>query len=160
MLVLNCLDEDKSTTVGGNTFFFKAKQLKHFHNEDIAKIIVRNKAEDGFVELPNDLEYLAHIPPHKTFEEMASPEHLKIIEDARKKGIENYIAKLRKLVYNAQVSLPRDLARKDYKYDPRIEYSDGDLHNIQQLLKYQTSKEDASQAKIEKIKELEKKLGK
>lgn len=158
MLIMNCLDDESYVTVGGNTFHFKPRQIKVFHNEDIGSMITRLKSEYGFVALPEELSYIANLPPGRTFEDSVSEEHKDIIEVGRKAGIENYVKRLRTLVYNAQVSLDRDMKRADFKHDVRVEYSKGDIENIKELVKYQGKKEDETQSRIDLVKELEKKL--
>jgi hypothetical protein len=76
----------------------------------------------------------------------------------REEGIGNYVSHLNAMVMNAQVSLARDLARADYKYDAKYEYSEGDIRNMEQLVKYRTKKEDSLYKKVDKATELEKKL--
>lgn len=158
---MNSLDQDVRVTVGGNTFDFSPLQIKYFYNEDIAQLIARNRGETGLIELPQELEYLGHIklkPSQKIEEILEDPSHLKILQEKREQGVNNYVTDLRRKVYNAQVSLARDIARANYKHDVKYEYSDGDLKNMENLAKYQNKKEDTTQSRFDRAKELEKKL--
>lgn len=154
-LVMNALDDENVVTVGGNTFTFKPRQIKEIYNPDIHHVITRIKSEDGFVGLPEELTYIVHLKPEQ-LDKMVSDEHKTIIQDAIRTGVENHVKHLRGLVYNAQVSLGRDMAQKNFKHDPRSEYSAGDLKNLEKLIKYQSSKNDVDQKRVDKIKELEK----
>lgn len=154
-LVMNALDKENVVRVGGNTFTFKPNQIKEIYNEDIAGIMTRTKAEFGFVGLPQELTYIVHLKDPKNIE----PEHISVISAAKKQGIDNYVQRLRGLVYNAQVSLKKDLEHKNYKQDVRTEWSEGDFENLEELVKYQSTKSDDSQKRIDRAKDLEKKLG-
>jgi hypothetical protein len=158
-LVMNALDEENKVVVGGNTFTFKPRQIKEIYQSDIAHIITRYKGEFGFVGLPDDLTYVVHLKP-ELLEKTISDEHKQIIEDARRAGVDAYVNRLRSLVYNAQVSLKRDLEQKNYKQDVRTEWTKGDVANLENLVKYQGRREDHEQKKFDKIKELEKQLEK
>lgn len=158
MLIMNALDEDQSVTACGSTFFFKGREVKNITNQNIAFSITHTKKEFGFVELPEELSHLSYLRKGETIESRATPEELAIVEAKRKEGVDAYITRLRSLVYNAQVSLVRDLARKDYKHDPRFEYSEGEVKSMSDLLKYQSRKDDIEKLKVDKIKEIEKKL--
>lgn len=156
---MNALDEDNKVVVGGNTFTFRPKQIKEIYQTDIAHIITRHKAEFGFVGLPDDLTYIAHVKP-ENFDKQVPEEHKALIEEARKSGVEAYCRRLRQLVYNMQVSLKQDLEKANIKADPKVFASDGDLRNLEQLVKYQAKREDIEQKRIDKLKELEKHLEK
>lgn len=155
--IMNALDEAQTVTVGGNTFHFAPRQVKAFYNNDIASVITRIKGEFGFIELPAELEYIAHLKPEQQKNGVA-PEHKEILESKRKEGVEAYCRRLRGLIYNAQVSLRKDLEMANIKADPRTFASEGDVKNMEQLVKYQTSKNDETQVRVDKLKELEKKL--
>lgn len=152
--VMNALDEDQTVMVGGNHFSFKGKQIKPFQNDGVADVILKMKAELGFVE----------IPKLKTDDESLvddydrSPAGLELVESKRKEGIDAYCRRLKAIVYNLQVSLRKDLATKNINIDPAHLATDADLKHMEQLAKYQTRKEDASQIRAEKIKKLEKVL--
>lgn len=147
---MNALDDDQTTIVHGKHFSFKAKQIKPFQNEEIANTILRERKEMGFVEIPkiqSDDETVVE-------DYDRSPAGLAIIEDCRHKGIEEYCNKLRKQVYNLQVSLKKDLAVKNMNIDPSHLATDGDLKTLEQLVKYQSRKEDVSQVRADRTKKL------
>lgn len=157
-LIMNTLEDEQTVVVGGSHFHFKPKQIKHFYQQDIARTLLRNNQELGFVELPDDLEYLCHLPPGKSVKETILPEHQAIIDERTTQGVDAYCRHLRALVYNAQVSLKQDLDKANIKSDVRTWYSKGDLKNMTQLLKYQSKHMDESQERVNQIKEIEKKL--
>lgn len=150
---MNTLDEAQDIVVGGKHFHFKPRQIKQFHQDTFANFILREKSELGFVEIPTIIdEHDDSAGTHST--------EVSLIEAKRKEGIENYCNRLRRLVYNAQVSLQKDIDMSGRKVHYSVESSKGDLKNMENLLKYQTKKEDASQLQVEKIKQLEKQLEK
>lgn len=148
-VIMNCLDRDNDVVVGGATFKFKPNQIRVIYQPDIANTIVRLKGEFGFVGLDDTMED----PEYR-----ASEAGKKEILARRADGVNQYCQRLRTLIYNAQVSLRMDLERSNIKADPKVFASDGDIHNLEELLKYQTQKSDEDQKKIDRIKELEKKL--
>lgn len=154
--VMNSLDEDQTTIVHGKHFTFKGKQIKPFQNDSIADVIIRERKEHGFVE----------VPKIETADEGAiedydrGPAGLALIEEKRREGIEAYCAKLRKTIYNLKVSLKKDLAMKNMQIDPLELASDGDIKNMELLVKYQSKKEDANQMKLDKARKLDKALEK
>lgn len=154
--VMNALDEDQTTIVHGKHFTFKGKQIKPFQNDTIADVIIRERKEYGFVE----------VPKIETADEGAiedydrSPVGLALIEDKRKEGIDAYCARLRRTIYNLKVSLKKDLAMKNMAVDPLEMASDGDIKNMELLVKYQSKKEDANQIRLDKARKLDKALEK
>lgn len=152
--VMNCLDEEQTIVVGGKHFHFKANQIKQFYQDTFANIILREKAEYGFVEIP-----LVGAGTEDDNSGVASTDKV-LIDAKRKEGIENYCNRLRNLVYNAQVSLQKDLDIKGIKISYQAIASDGDLKNMEKLAKYQSKREDANQVRVDRIKQLEKQLEK
>lgn len=154
--VMNALDEDQTAVVGGKHFSFKGRQIKPFQNDEVANVILTMKAELGFVEIPK-----VKSDDDSVLEDYdKSPAGLVVIEEKRKSGIEAYCRRLKAIVYNLQVSLRKDLAVKNINIDPSHLATDADLQHMEQLAKYQTRKEDASQIRADKIKKLEKQLEK
>lgn len=156
-LVLNCLDRENQVTIGGNTFTFAPKQVKMFYNNDISLAITMHRQHMGFSALPDDLEYLTLKTKTGELGEVA-PEHKDAYNEARQAGISSYVENLRRLIYNEQVSLKMDLEKSNNKMDPRLLLSPKMLTNMEEVLKYQSRKEDAAATQLEKVKELEKKL--
>lgn len=154
--IMNALDEEQTIIVWGKHFTFKPRQIKAMHNDEVASFILRERRELGFVEIPKmSTEEEGLVDKYDE-----SPEGKALIEEKRKQGIEEYCSRLRRIVYNLQVSLKKDLAIKNMAIDPMQLASDGDVRHMEQLLKYQTKKEDALQTRIEKAKKLEKLLEK
>lgn len=156
-VIMNALDEEQQISVGGTYFHFAPRQLKFFSNENIARTLVKNNKELGFMSMPDEMSHLAMAKP-ENFDKIISSDEKALIEEKRKEGVENYCSHLRALVYNAQVSMRKDLDTANIKTDPRSVASKGDLRNLEQLVKYQAKKEDADQKRIDRFKELEKKL--
>ncbi len=158
-VIMNCLDESNECRLGGNTFSFKPRGLKYFHDAGVASAIGRLKQEDGFVILPEECDYLAHLKEEDR-EKVITPEHRSIIDNKRKEGVNSYCTNLRRLVYNATVSLQKDIDRAGYKYDARVEATGADLRRLETLSRYQAADLDLEQKNIDRFKELEKKVAK
>jgi len=152
-LIMNCLDEPNTAVVGGNYFTFKAGQIKPIHQEGIARIISQNKRDDGFVELPDELDGTEYPDWAQT------PEGKALIAQKKREGIETHCAHLRQVVYNLQVSLKQDLEKQNIKADPRVFASKGEIAALEKLVKYQDKEQDQDQLRIDRVKELEKKMG-
>lgn len=150
---MNALPEEQTIMAHGKHFHFKANQVKAFQNDSIGTFILRERADHGFVEIPA----MFNEEEGDVGDYNRDP---KIIEEKRKVGVDNYCANLRRILYNLQVSLKKDLDLKNLRMDPRNLATDGDLKHMEQLVKYQTKREDTEQLKIDRIKELEKKLEK
>ena len=151
-LVLNALDRENKVTAGGNDFVFKAKQVKHFYNEDIAKFITSVRADQGFVLLPSELDD-AERPELRT-----GPAYEAVIAELTKRGVEAYCANLSRLIQNEKISLMKDLRQKNDPSDPRYYMHPNMVKNLEELTKYRVKNDDAEQRKVDKIKELEKQL--
>ena len=156
-IIMNSLDKEQTVRVGGNDFTFKPRQLKFFHSQNIARALARMRAEDGIVELPTELEHLAHLK-EEHFESVVTAEEKEIIEKHRLQGVESYCRKLRELHRNATVSLQMDIDKTGAKYDARIHATDADLQRLEELAKYQKSKNDGEQRRLDRMKELEKQV--
>lgn len=154
--IMNSLDEEQTVSVGGKHFSFKGKQIKPFQSEDIASFILRDRADLGFVEIPQ----LVTEDESAVGDYDKSPAGLSLIEEKRRQGIEAYCARLRKTVYNLQVSLKKDLAIKNMNIDPMHYATDKEVQQMEHLVKYQTRKEDPAQSRVDRAKKLEKALEK
>ena len=157
MLVLNCLDRENAVTIGGNTFTFAPRQLKNFYQEEIGKMIAGHRAHLGFVAAPDELEYLT-VKPRDGKEIKPDEEHKTLLSGLRQQGIDAYVENLRRLIYNEQVSLKLDMERSGDKSDPRLSLKPKMIQNMEEVIQYQSKKEDAAQIQLDKVKELEKKL--
>lgn len=158
-VIMNCLDEANECRIGGTTFSFKPRQMKYIHDKGVSKAISRLKAVDGFVELPEELEELAHLK-EEMLEKVITPEQRALVEEKRKEGVHTYCQNLRALIYNATVSVQKDIDKAGYKYDARVEASKADLNRLETLARYQGGGLDEEQKLIDKFKELEKKVAK
>lgn len=156
--ILNCLDEEQTLKVAGMYYTFKPNQLKYFHDKGIAGLMARNHAEDGVVLVDESLEHLSHLKADM-LEKVISAEEKAKLEAHKEAGIANYVKRLRELIFNATVSLQKDIDISGAKYDARVLATDADLERFEKLAKYQKTKSDNDQAKVDRIKELEKQLG-
>jgi len=150
MIVLNATNETHSVMAFGNYFTLPPKKFKVFH-DTVGNFIVTEKGYLGFVSLPEEFED----PSYITKEEGKAA-----YEAAEKNGIENYVRHLKQIVYNNQVSLKRDLEMKNIKMDPRGLATDGELAAMEKLAVYMDTETAAQAKKIQRIKELEQKIGK
>lgn len=158
-VVLNSLDKEQTVVVGGNHFHFKANEIKYFHNNSISNFLTLDRADHGFMGLPDEMVHLAQSKP-EILEKIITPEDKEIIKEKKATGIENYCKKLRAQVYNLQVSLLKDLRKANDPTDPRIHASKGDVQAMEELVKYQSKNQDADELRLDKIKKLEAELAK
>lgn len=156
--ILNCLDEEQVTVMGGSHFTFRPGQMKFFSDPHIARSIARLREENGLVELPDEFDSISLLKP-ELVEKVITAEQLEVVAEAKKRGIDAYCRKLRAMIYNATISLQRDLDRANFKYDARVEATEADIKNLEKLNKYQKSKLDGEQKRLDKFKELEKAVG-
>lgn len=156
--ILNCLDRDNMARIGGNHFEFKPNQMKYFHDKNIAQCIDRLKREDGFILLPEEFDELSLIKDDAKRAMITTDEHKATLKHYRDQGLKDYVTNLRRLIYNATVSMQKDLDRAGYKYDARVEANSADLNRLRELSKYQAQDLDTSQQRIDEFKELEKKV--
>lgn len=147
--VFNGTKEDVVVKLQGKYFSFKPEQIKQM-DEDKAQFISMERKESGLSVLPEAFEDL---------EFRQSEEGQKLLQEARERGIDNLINFHREVIKNNQVSLRKDLARAGEKVDPAVEVSAGELASMQLVAKYQKSKDDAAESRIQEVKELMKKVG-
>lgn len=158
-VILNCLDKENSCRIGGSHFSFKPRQIKYFHDKNIASAIDRLKKEDGFIMLPDELDHLALLKEDQV-DKVITEEEKAIIEQKRLQGIETYCTWLRALIKNATVSRQHDIDMSGRKYDARSDANESDLNRLVELAHYQAGDSDQEQKNFDKFKELEKKVAK
>lgn len=150
MLLYNATNEEQSVKAFGNWFSFKPKQIKSI-NDQFGRFIVMDKKEYGIVDLP---------------EEMLDEEYKKseagqaLLREKTEQGIQQRVNFLKLMVYNAEVSLRRDLDRNNDKSDHRAQMTKGEIEAMRRLVEYQKADEDQIKAQVDEIKDLEKKLKK
>lgn len=148
-IVLNATNETVSTKAHGNWFTFKPKQYKIL-GDDLAAFLTSNRADEGLVYLPEEFSDPTY---------SRTPEGQEAFARAEAEGIERYVAKLREVVNNNIISMKKDLQIKNIQTDPRAFMSEGEMHALEQLSKYQNAGHNAHQQRVERVKELEKQLG-
>jgi hypothetical protein len=147
--ILNATKEKQTVKALGKWFVFNPEQVKQM-SDDMTLFISQNKTEQGLVALPEQWEDM---------EWRSSPEGKEALSEAKKLGMEQYIANLRKLIYNNQVSLRADLEKSGIKADPAAFASEGELNAMRLVAQYQAQAEDEAQKRIQEVKELVKKTG-
>lgn len=148
--IYNPTTEPAHVIAFGNHFTMKPGQIKNFQDH-ISDFLASERGEFGLVSLPDAFED----PEYQKSEEGQA-----IMAAKKAEGIAARIRKLKEIVYNNQVSLKQDLEIRNLKVDPRTLASDGELAAMVELAKYQDAESDEAQKKVEKIKALEKKIGK
>jgi hypothetical protein len=149
-LIMNASAEEQSVKVFGNYFSLKPGQIKNFEDK-IAHFMATDRTDRGLVSMPD--EFMD--PNYAQTEEGKA-----ILAERKRVGIENRCNHLRRVIYNNEVSLRQDLERANIKADPKVFASAGEIAAYEELVKYQAKQEDEDQKKVDKISELQKKLGK
>lgn len=147
-IILNATNETISVKAHGNWFTFKPKQYK-IMNDDLVAFLSAHRAEDGLVELPTDFEDPSHLK---------TPEGKEAFAKAEAEGVARYVAKLKETVNNCLISMKKDLQMKNIQTDPRAFMSDGEMKALEKLAEYQTAGKDEEQKRVDRARELEKKL--
>lgn len=148
-VVFNATNELVTVKAHGNWFTFKPKQFKVM-NDEIANFLVTARAEKGLVSLPNEFED----PEYSRSEEAQE-----ILAKQEAEGISRYLAKLTETVNNNRISLKKDLQMKNIQTDPSAFMSEGEMKALEKLAEYRGRGQDEQQKRVEKVRELEKKLG-
>ena len=143
-LIFNATDHTVTTQARGNWFTFKPKQIKQMEGK-LAQFLAEMRGEDGLMLLPDEFE-------DPDFQKTA--EGKAILAKTTEEGIAKLTEKLRKVIYNLQVSLKIDLEKANIKVDPAAFASKGELEAMRMLAQYQKHGEDAQQKKIDEVKEL------
>jgi len=157
---MNCLEEPQQVCVGGNYFAFKPGQVREIHNQDIANHIARSCAWMGFVALgdtaidPETGDPITGLDWTKT--EAGKAE----VEAKRQQGIENACNYWREQAANIH-AVRQDMARKNIQGDVYafLGPKSGELKAMEKLAYYQKKGQDAQEAEIKRIKQLERELG-
>ena len=150
MLILNPTAEKQLVQVLGNWFAFAPGQVKNLRDE-FGEFIRGQKQYTGLVEIPESLED----PEFKT-----SPEGKELLSEHAERGIKAYVDYHRKIIANNQVSMRQDLEKSNIKADPSVYASAGELESMRIVAKYQRSKNDDAQAKVDEVKKLLKEIDK
>jgi hypothetical protein len=148
-LVYNTTNETITTTVYGNHFEWKPKQIKNLQDR-FAEFIKMERGYLGLQALPESFE---------DAEYKSSAEGKAQLESIEQAGIEQRVNFLRGIIYNNQVSLRGDLEKSNIKSSPEIHASKGELDAMRLVAQYQKKDDDAAQKRVDEIKELMKKVG-
>ena len=156
-LVMNTRDDSIVIKAFGNWYEWKPMQVKFIYENELAHWLVKERNYEGLVGLPEELEEY-NVRKYPQNQNTLPPEAKSKIQDAIKAGRAAYCAHLRTVIYNLQVSLRQDLEQANIKADPKVFASPGEIKAMEELVRYQSLGDDAEQAKIEHLKELEKKI--
>lgn len=148
-VVLNARNEEVHIQAHGNWFKFAPKQIK-IMQPNLAMFLCTVKAEDGFVALPDAFEE----PEYRE-----TPEGKAAFKDAEKRGINRFLQKMQEVVQNNTISMDRDLKMSNIATDPREFMSDGEMKALETLAQYKDRGEDDLAKRVDRARELEKKLG-
>lgn len=152
-IVINATEETIQIRLCGNYFTFKPGSQKTM-NEDLAKFIANERKDSGLAVLPDRPENVdsddgsEQTLAARTAEWEASKKA--IIESA----LNSYISRLRRVIYNNQVSLRQDLEKGNIKADPAAFASEGELEAMRTVAKYQKKDADQDKARIDEVKKL------
>lgn len=151
-IVTNATEETITIRLCGNWFTFKPGASKTM-SEDLARFISTEKKDAGLAVLPDRPD---NVEGDASYEELAL--RTREWEEQRKAAIESaldqYISRLRKVIYNNQVSLRTDLEKGNIKADPASFASDGEIDAMKIVAKYQRKDADAEKARIDEVKKL------
>jgi hypothetical protein len=121
--IMNALQNTVSTQAHGKWFTWKPLEIKTFHNEKLSEFIYQNRAEEGLVDIPEQVMEL----------DKASPEYKEIIEERRRQGVEGRIRGLDRIKNNLVNSLAMDYSTAGLKGDHLAIASKGELAAIKEL---------------------------
>lgn len=153
-IIWNPTKETISTRMQGAWFTFKP-DVKKTMDDAKCRFIESERKDTGLVVLPDQFD-----PQSEAYVEHydKTPEGTATLEQKREEGIRNLLDYHREIIRNNQVSLRRDLAHKypdgDSKRLTALEMSKGEIESLQLIAKYQKSKMDGNEAKINEISKL------
>lgn len=161
-LIINVTEEEVSIQARGHWFNWKPGQRKTIRDPKLAKFIELDRKGYGLAVMP-DITSQEEDDGDIEISEEAMQER-KSLRSAQEKevcalALNDYVRRHRDVIKNAQVSLARDLARKDYKYDYSHEMSDGEFSAMKLVAKYDKKGKDLTQERLDEIKKLEKQIG-
>lgn len=120
---MNCLETSVSTQAQGKWFTFKPREIKLFHQPEIARFMGQMRGNEGLVEIPDTIMEL----------EKDDKSRVEYIENKRKEGVVARVKQLEWQKNNLVSSLRFDIEAKGMKMDPLILASKGDLLALKEL---------------------------
>ena len=162
-IVFNGTMETVTIKAHGNFFTFKPESFKKM-NDNLAQFIAEHRLEEGLVVLPSEFEDKENDGAlNKEF--AASEEGKAMLVTYRQKSIDGLVSKHRRVIYNNQISLARDLGKNNDKSNPALyateRGADGKcaMDSFEIVAKYQDLKKDSEQKNVDRIKEIMEKIG-
>lgn len=158
--IWNPTEETVRTVIGGNHFEFKPGQFKNMQ-QHMADFIAMNRQETGLVVLPPEFDPMDEERFVEGYDK--TPEGIQALKEAKERGISSLINFYQQMVYNNQVSLKKDWARKDPSNDPAklcaLDATPGELEAMRLVAKYQKKKLEGHDAKLKEVEKLMKEVG-
>jgi len=147
-MLYNATNETHQVKAFGNYFEFKPKQMKVL-DDRISHWIATERFYLGIVALPEEFADPSFA---------SSEEGKTILAEKTKQGVEAFCQRLRERIKNVEVSLRQDLEKANIKADPLVFASPGEVEAFELLAKYQKAGQDAEEAKVERLKQLQKQI--
>lgn len=151
-IVVNATQEKITLQLQGNYFTWEPGKEKVIHNESLARFIETNRPESGLAVLPDVMGGEESLSTEEYAERMK--EHNERKKEACELALNRYIEGLRKVIYNNQVSLRRDLEQANIKASPESFASEGELEAMRLVAKYKRSEDDKAAKRVEEAKKL------
>lgn len=148
--VFNATNETQTIKAAGNWISFKPKQVKSIYSEHVAHFICTERADKGLISVSDAFEDPQYALSAEGKAELAEKETA---------GINNFIRSLEGRIYNNQVSLRQDLERANFKIDPAVLASEGELEAMRLLAKYRKVADESAQKRMDEVADLMKQVG-
>lgn len=161
-LIINVTEEEISIQARGHWFNWKPGQRKTIRDEKLAKFIDMDRKGYGLAVMPDITSQEEDDGDVELSDEVLAERKAARLETEKRVcdlALDAYIRRHRETIKNAQVSLARDLVRKDYKYDYSHDMSDGEFNAMKLVAKYDKKGKDIAQERLDEIKKLEKQIG-
>lgn len=161
-LIINVTEEEVSIQARGHWFNWKPGQRKTIRDPKLAKFIEMDRKGYGLAvmdDLTSQEEDDGDVEVSEETMLARKDARVEAEKQACKLALDDYVRRHRDIIKNAQVSLARDLAHKDYKYDYSHEMSDGEFNAMKLVAKYDKKGKDLTQERLDEIKKLEKQIG-
>ncbi len=155
-IVVNATQEEITIKIVGNYFKFGPGKSKTM-NKDLAGFIQTSVGAKGcglavLPDLYQEGEEMDDVTDEDMKARRAIHDELKV--EACANALQDYIDRYRQVIHNNQVSLKQDLAKSNNPADPAAYATKGELDAMRLVAKYQKTKEDTEQLKIDEVKKL------
>lgn len=151
-IVVNATNEKITLQLQGNWFTWEPNKEKVIRNETLARFIQTERSDSGLAvvsEIVADNEDVS--PEEYETRKQRYEEEKKVACEA---ALGRYIEKLRRIIYNNQVSLRRDLEQANIKASPEAYASSGEMEAMRLVAKYKKAEDDKEAMKADEAKKL------